>query len=134
MRTKVLPAITLFLAVAWVCARSYGADQVGRLPKFLRSGFGPMTQLDKSGADRIVSIFNGLQKNLILESTRAEKDVEIFKKYASGVVYIENQDGIGLGSGAIIDAKGGVITNGHVVGTNKAVRVALKPKDGSEFR
>ena len=124
---------TGLLAVFWLLwiGASAADNPYPELPTGLRTGFGAPPQLNRTSADRVVSVLQGLQKNLILGSTRAEKDVEIYRKNAPGVVLVFTNDS--LGSGAIIDARGFVVTNSHVVGTNKEVLVAFKPRNGAEL-
>ena len=55
---------------------------------------------------------------------------EIFEKYASSVVYIENQKDNGSGSGFVINHNGlKIITNWHVVETAKNVTICLRTKN-----
>ena len=55
---------------------------------------------------------------------------EIFEKYASSVVYIDNKKDNGSGSGFIINHKGlKIITNWHVVETAKNVTICLRTKN-----
>jgi S1-C subfamily serine protease len=114
----------------WIGGSAADNESV-QLPNGLREAFSTPPQLSRASADRVVSVMQGLQKNLILGSTRAEKDVEIYRKNAPGVVLVFTNDS--LGSGAVIDAKGFVVTNSHVVGPNREVLVAFKPRDGAEL-
>ena len=55
---------------------------------------------------------------------------EIFEKYASSVVYIDNKKDNGAGSGFIINHNGlKIITNWHVVETAKNVTICLRTKN-----
>ncbi|MDA9654033.1 trypsin-like peptidase domain-containing protein [Candidatus Pelagibacter sp.] len=55
---------------------------------------------------------------------------EIFEKYASSVVYIDNKKDNGSGSGFVINHKGlKIITNWHVVETAKNVTICLRTKN-----
>jgi S1-C subfamily serine protease len=48
--------------------------------------------------------------------------VDVVKKVGPSVVLIENSSG--LGSGVVFDAKGDIVTNAHVVGSDKTFRVS----------
>jgi S1-C subfamily serine protease len=72
-------------------------------------------------------------KNLVLDSTRGEKEVALYKKASPAVVFVLTNTGV-IGSGAIIDAKGSVVTNWHVVKDEPSVVVIFKPKDSAELR
>jgi S1-C subfamily serine protease len=129
MSKKIL-AGTAAVALGFLWIAAYAADNTSRLPKGLRMGIQAPPQLNKASSERISSILQGLERNVILESTRGEKDVGRYKQSASAVVIVFTDKS--FGSGAIIDSKGWIITNWHVVGANHEVHVALKPKDGSE--
>jgi hypothetical protein len=87
------------------------------------------------GADvpRIASTLQKLGKNLILESTRGEKDIAVFQKAAPAVVFVLAGKG-SVGSGVIISRDGRVLTNWHVVGDDPKPVVVLKPKDSAELK
>jgi len=55
--------------------------------------------------------------------------VNIFKNSANAVVYIGNEKERGSGTGTIINRKGEIITNWHVVGNAKKLHIWLKPDD-----
>lgn len=87
------------------------------------------------GADvpRIASTLQKLGKNLILESTRGERDIAVFQKAASAVVIVlAGKDSVG--SGVIISRDGRVLTNWHVVGDDPKPVIVLKPKDSAELK
>lgn len=87
------------------------------------------------GADgtRIASTLQKLGKNLILESTRGERDIAVFQKAAPAVVFVlAGKDSVG--SGVIISRDGRVLTNWHVVGDDPKPVVVLKPKDSAELK
>jgi S1-C subfamily serine protease len=131
MRAKISIGFLLVLFLIGLWNNGFAAEIAARIPKALMSGVGPGLQLNKSSAERLSSVLQELKKNLILENTRGEKDIELFRKNAPGVVLVFTNDS--LGSGAVIDASGHIITNAHVVGANREVLVAFKPKDGSEL-
>ena len=86
------------------------------------------------GADapRIASTLQKLGKNLILESTRGERDIAVFQKAAAAVVFVlAGKDSVG--SGVIISRDGRVLTNWHVVADDPKPVVVLKPKDSAEL-
>jgi S1-C subfamily serine protease len=87
------------------------------------------------GADvpRIASTLQKLGKNLILESTRGERDIAVFQKAASSVVFVLAGKG-SVGSGVIISRDGRVLTNWHVVGDDPKPVIVLKPKDSAELK
>lgn len=58
-------------------------------------------------------------------NTRSVQDAALFKKVAPSVVLIVTKDG--LGSGTIIDSKGDILTNWHVIAGYSEVGVILKP-------
>jgi S1-C subfamily serine protease len=62
-------------------------------------------------------------------NSRGVKEINLFKGVSPAVVLILTKNSIG--SGAIINPNGTIITNNHVVGKNKQVVIALKPKSGS---
>ena len=87
------------------------------------------------GADvpRIASTLQKLGRNLILESTRGERDIAVFQKSASAVVFVlAGKDSVG--SGVIISRDGQVLTNWHVINGDPKPVVVLKPKDSAELK
>jgi len=126
-----------FLAFAtltsfWIpfLGESLCADLDARIPKNAQS---KSKAADAVPTARIANTLQKLNKNLVLESTRGEKDIALFQKAAPAVVFVlAGTDSVG--SGAIISADGKVITNWHVVGANLRVIVVLKPKDSAELK
>ena len=57
--------------------------------------------------------------------SRGPKEVALFKAVSPAVVLITSEDS--LGTGSLITSKGEVLTNWHVVGSNKEVGVIFKP-------
>jgi len=70
-------------------------------------------------------IFKGLRPDAP-STTRSILDQRIYKQASPSVVLISNDEG--LGSGAVINATGLIITNYHVVGNATKVSVVFKPK------
>lgn len=62
-------------------------------------------------------------------SKRGAAEASIYKKVSAGTVLIATEDG--LGSGAVITNNGHIITNQHVVGNARKVKVFFKPNSGS---
>jgi len=58
-------------------------------------------------------------------TSRGAAETAIYERVASGTVLIATEDG--LGSGALISSNGFIVTNFHVVGESKKVRVFFKP-------
>ena len=85
-----------------------------------------------TNVQRIASVLEKLPKNLILEQTRGEKEVELYRTASRGVVLVVTKES--LGSGALITANGQILTNWHVVGNNPQVVVVFKPRDGSDLK
>jgi hypothetical protein len=80
---------------------------------------------------RLSTAFQSLERNLILESTRGEKEQYIFRQCAPTVVLVVTKDG--LGSGVVIDNMGHVVTNHHVVTPHSTVAVVFKPRNGQDL-
>lgn len=78
------------------------------------------------------AILKGLGNNLILESTRGLKDIQVYQKASPFVVLIATDEG--LGSGAVIDSEGHVLTNWHVVEKIPNAKVYFKPKDSATLK
>ena len=90
--------------------------------------------------EKLVTIINyaNNQSNIVKTKNKNRKPrtkykgapEEIFEKFASSVVYIENQKDKGTGSGFIINHKGlKIITNWHVVESAKDVTICLRTED-----
>lgn len=102
------------------------------LPEALVSAFGERTGRESVKETRIASVLQKVGKTLILERTRGVKEVELYRKAAPAVVLVLTNESVG--SGAIIDAEGHVITNWHVVEGQPQVVVVFKPKDSTELK
>jgi hypothetical protein len=81
---------------------------------------------------KISSTLQKVGKNLILENTRGTKEINAYQRVAPAVVFILTKSG--FGSGAVIDPKGRIITNWHVVKDYPDVVVVFKPKDSTELK
>lgn len=102
------------------------------LPEESSSALGAWAGKDRATAQRVATILQKVGKTLILAHTRGSKDVAIYRAAAPAVVLVVTHEG--LGSGALINAEGHVVTNWHVVGTAPHVVVVFKPKDGTELK
>jgi len=81
--------------------------------------FSPLTKLQELRSQDTLNFVN----------SRGVKEINLFKSISPAVVLILTKNSIG--SGAIINPSGTIITNNHVIGNNKQVVVALKPKSRS---
>ena len=90
------------------------------IAKFLQT-----LKIDEVIAD--LDLLEDIFKTNTLKFRGAAKD-NFFTKHAESVVAIYTDDG--MGSGAIINKEGLIVTNYHVTGDNKKVRVVFKPKNG----
>jgi len=121
---------------------SIGVGQsVVSTPSSYQSGFGRLTatiqpsQMADQGAtfksalsDRFMlnqSLSNFKFSENFQAKSRGPKEVALFKAVSPAVVLITTEDS--LGTGSLITSKGEVLTNWHVVGSNKEVGVIFKP-------
>ena len=97
-----------------------------------------------SGLDSVAASQDGVQahvssalmkvgKNLVLEDTRGAKEVSAYRKAAPAVVFVISKNKA-FGSGVVIDKKGSIITNWHVVKDLPNVVVVFKPKNSAELK
>lgn len=94
--------------------------------------FGIMARRDIPTEQRLASVLAKIGKNLVLEQTRGAKDIEVYRRAAPAVVLVATSDGVG--SGAVLDREGHVLTNWHVAGDNPEVVVVFKPRDSAEIK
>ena len=80
--------------------------------------------------DNSLEIASKLQPDINLE-VRGAVGAKLYKKFANSVVLVATEDGIGTGS--IIDEKGSILTNWHVVEGYETVAVIFKPPLGIEL-
>ncbi len=64
----------------------------------------------------------------VKSNTRGAADIKIFKELSSATVIVKAKDEIGTG---VIIEQGDILTNWHVVKTNKIVTIAFKPRIGN---
>lgn len=82
-------------------------------------------------ADRIAESLINIKKNLILEESRGVGGITVYKRAAPAVVLVVTNES--SGSGSILDKKGLILTNWHVVKGYERVAVLFKPKKGIEL-
>jgi S1-C subfamily serine protease len=97
------------LRIRPVDARSAG---VAVLVMSLAAGCGTSTNSSAPGASVGDTVADALQSQF----------VSVVQKVGPSVVLIENSSG--LGSGVVFDARGNIVTNAHVVGSDKTFRVS----------
>lgn len=102
-----------------------------KLPKNFVNGLSKCFREQRGTQKRTALTLGKISKNVVLESTRGAKEMAIYQKAAPAVVIIATNSG--YGSGSIIDGKGHVITNWHVVKNHPEVIVIFKPKDSAEL-
>ncbi len=110
------------------------ADRGTVIPPAIRSGLEMDSKIDNDTAKRIVATFQNAGRSLILERTRGQADIDLYRKSAQAVVYVTDAEEKSSGSGALIDANGHVLTNWHVVRDHPRVFVVLKPRDSTELK
>lgn len=85
------------------------------------------------GASQLMGKRLGAVDDSVRTRRRGEADSKLYEEISPSVVLVINESGIG--SGSVIDAKGVVITNAHVVGNRTEVGVVFKPRtDGQELK
>jgi S1-C subfamily serine protease len=86
----------------------------------------------------IINVMDEVERGKVLEAARGTGGSLVYKKAAPAVVVvvsIKGQEDIkGMGSGAILDTEGHVVTNWHVVQDIPDAVVILKPSTGVEIR
>ena len=127
-------AFVIFGCLYWLADIGWAADknEWTKLDEGLANGLSP--RIKQKDTPRLVGeSLQKIAKNLVLDSTRGKKEVALYKKASPAVVFVLTNSGA-IGSGAIIDAKGSVVTNWHVVKDEPSVVVIFKPKDSAELR
>jgi len=81
---------------------------------------------------KIAETLEGVERSAALESTRGLAESLIYKKASPAVVVVVTEDSVG--SGSILNPRGDVITNWHVVRKSPQAVVVLKPPTGIELR
>ena len=113
--------ITIFFFVLFFSGNSFAIDINKSIS--LRNEF-----IDLDETLQLVSILDEVHKTNFLKF-RGAGDETFFSKYADGVVAVFTDDA--MGSGAVINEEGLVITNWHVVDGFNEVQVVFKPPSGS---
>ena len=130
----------VWLAMALIATICNGQNIVNA-PYNYQSGFGRLTTPSQplQLADQWSTLKSALSDRFMLNQSlsnfkfsenfqaksRGPKEVALFKAVSPAVVLITSEDS--LGTGSLITSKGEVITNWHVVGSNKEVGVIFKP-------
>ena len=117
MNLRVLLSLILFFAISAFADESL-QSQIGQIHSYEF----PLHSL--SAALKSLEPDHGPQ-------TRSIRDAALFKSIAPSVVLIVTDDvsgkGRSIGSGTLINKNGEILTNAHVVGSNKEVAVIFKP-------
>lgn len=128
----------LLIQLLFLIPHSTGVASSPELLEGLLSAFDEAATLDRETEQRIASVLQKLGKTLILERTRGAKDIAVYRNAAPAVVFVlaseENSEEFSTGSGAIIDRRGHVLTNWHVVENHPRVVVVFKPKDSTDLK
>jgi S1-C subfamily serine protease len=128
----------LLIQIFVLIPHNTGAASSQQLPEGLLTVFGEAPATDRETERQIASVLQKLGKTLILERTRGAKEIAVYRKAAPAVVFVvakkENSKEFSTGSGAIIDGKGHVITNWHVVQNHPHIFVVFKPKDSVDLK
>ena len=103
------------------------------IPESFISGLDSLTASQGDIQSHISSALMKVGKNLVLEDTRGAKEVSAYKKAAPAVVFVISKNKA-FGSGVVIDKKGSIITNWHVVKDLPNVVVVFKPKNSAELK
>jgi S1-C subfamily serine protease len=132
----------IYVSLVMYLTASIGVGQsLVSAPSSYQSGFGrpaattqPSQTADQGAtyksalSDRFMlnqSMVNFKFTESIHAKSRGAKEVALFKAVSPAVVLITTEDS--LGTGSLISSKGEVLTNWHVVGSNKEVGVIFKP-------
>ncbi len=103
------------------------------IPESLISGLDSLTTSQDGIQAYVSSALMKVGKNLVLEDTRGAKEVSAYRKVAPAVVFVISKNEA-FGSGVVIDKKGYIITNWHVVGDSPNVVVVFKPKNSAALK
>ena len=103
------------------------------IPESLISGLDSLTTSQDGMQAHVSSALMRVGKNLVLEDTRGAKEVSAYRKAAPAVVFVLSKKEA-FGSGVVIDKKGSIITNWHVVKDLPNVVVVFKPKNSAELK
>jgi S1-C subfamily serine protease len=100
---------------------------MGSSPKAVRAGVSLMPPLNSAGNLNIRQMAAHLRalKPDDLPATRGEREVRIYALASNSVVLVIAGDGIG--SGSLLRADGTILTNWHVVSSNREVGIVFKP-------
>ena len=103
------------------------------IPESLISGLDSLTTTQDGMQAHVSSALMKVGKNLILEDTRGTNEISAYRKVAPAVVFVLSKNKA-FGSGVVINNKGYIITNWHVVQGLPNVVVVFKPKNGAALK
>jgi S1-C subfamily serine protease len=136
---QLTPLLALvFLVASNVNAAPNDFSEIATYENIAMGEFKPSSKISESSkvdSDAIKAVigggFVGPQSGQILNKVRPDrtvrgaKEAQIYKRYSSSVVLIVTRDG--LGTGTLVNARGDILTNFHVVKGAKDVAVIFKP-------
>jgi S1-C subfamily serine protease len=118
-------------AVAETSAQGVPSIDDSHHPKDLYPSTEGLSEEEWKLEHKAAEVLRKLAKNLIRDRTRGAKEVAVYQVAAPAVVYVQ---GTTTGTGTIIDAEGHVLTNWHVVGSDRYLLVYLKPQTADDLR